>query len=57
MKIIKLLVIAIILTGTQGCANTATKKNADSMRIWISPAYRSDVKVDQNGYMYVAVKR
>ena len=41
-----------------GCsANMANKNNADAMRIWISPAYRSDVKVNQQGHMYVMVNR
>jgi hypothetical protein len=48
---------SVILIALQGCADMNSKKNANSMRIWISPEYRQSVKVDQHGYTYVVVKR
>lgn len=56
-KIIVLILCATAATTIQGCADTQSKKNANAMRIWISPAYRQNVKVDQHGYTYVVVKR
>jgi hypothetical protein len=60
MKITKILtglLCAMLAMTIQGCADTNTKKNAGAMRIWISPEYRQNVKVDQHGYTYVVVKR
>ena len=60
MKINKILIAILcvtLATTIQGCADTQTKNNANAMRIWISPAYRQNVKVDQHGYTYVVVKR
>ena len=56
-KIIAVILCATISLTIQGCADTQTKKNANAMRIWISPEYRQNVKVDQRGYTYVVVKR
>lgn len=56
-KILTGLLCAMLTVTIQGCADMNNKKNANSMRIWISPEYRQSVKVDQHGYTYVVVKR
>ncbi len=45
----------VFVSGLQGCSNSKPQLEPGTMRIWLSPANRSNAGVDTAGYIYVKV--